>query len=611
MANINQRLALYWPMDNLDNGSINDISGNLFQGTVEGVATLTDDSVFNSVIQLGPAPGALYTQPDSIKNAFANTATQFTICGWIKPNATTEALDRCQIGNVFFSYGTPSQEVVELGLNFNNVVQVFIRDQSGVISPTNTSAVPIGEWSFIALSYQVNSVYLLVNTQMHTFDVEVQGLNSPAPGVLRIGKSVDGVCGFQGLVCNFRVFNDAWDIIGLMEVMKADLSSPLQLFLPLNSAGYTNTPDRSQFEYPVVAHGNPKPTLVSDPVMGNITQFDGSSAYFAIDDFHYKNQGEIQQITISFWLKATANPTTQTIISFDATDFYEVILDDTGRLFWITVDRYGNVDRLHSTIVVTDNYWRYITVQYCAGTGYKSILFGGALIESRMQVHLGQPLGLHSSIRYGTIGVNSMASEYNTEIGDQFFNGSLAQLRLYHALLMPGQILADMDNSYPATPSFADHNPVAISFYQSGEPDVFYRSGPRVVTLNISNVSSQGLLLEAISAPVTPDNAQFSLYFKQGILNTADLTLGEPDLWNLATSGFQPDGSIYFYLNAKVSIIISEQQTLPVTLENFNLNTAAGVQSTRIGMNYQNCYFNDTSALVTGYAEVVVGLENG
>jgi len=236
-----------------------------------------------------------------------------------------------------------------------------------------------------------------------------------------------------------------------VNVRTEDLILPYPImtsYYPFNG----NANDESGNGYHGTVYG---PTLTADR-FGNVRKaylFGGDSAqdYIAIRDLHYKALSSIDEITVCAWVQTTSDKV-QRIISFDAVKYWALHMNE-GKLRWsvATSDWDGNwshpakVEKLTmGTRTINDGQWHFVCATFKKSFDIDSKLYLDGILVDSENASSNMPIGNTFFTRYGFIGTESIASEYN---GNQensgfpyFFDGKIDEVMIIEKALTPGQI---------------------------------------------------------------------------------------------------------------------------------------------------------------------------
>lgn len=139
------------------------------------------------------------TLPTIFDNPAANS---FSASSWVRPDAGAT-------GRVFFAQKNAS-EFATILLSAGNVPLFYVRTPDGVTSVISVSALPLGQWSHLAVTWDAGSA----TPRMFIGGTEVAtnpgGNSSTATdGVLTLGSRTDGAQPFNGALDGFRIWSSA------------------------------------------------------------------------------------------------------------------------------------------------------------------------------------------------------------------------------------------------------------------------------------------------------------------------------------------------------------------------------------------------------------------
>ncbi len=182
--------------------------------------------------------------------------------------------------------------------------------------------------------------------------------------------------------------------------------------------------------------------------------FGGVNQYVALDMF-YNTSGQISELTLEAWVRTTAtggDNDNWAIVDFDRSDYYNFYVLGDGRVGFSTTSSANNIDDFYSNpaVLVNDGTWHHIAAVY-DGTD-KLIYIDGNLVSTRTNPHNGLNLGVGTS-RYGIIGDGSEASTFNGGRNNLYYDGDVAELRIWHSVRTADQIMANMNQCLSGTES--------------------------------------------------------------------------------------------------------------------------------------------------------------
>jgi hypothetical protein len=176
---------------------------------------------------------------------------------------------------------------------------------------------------------------------------------------------------------------------------------------------------------------------------GALTFADGG--YVAMDNINYSGPGRTE-VTVCAWIRTT-DPNDQYIVSFDRNEYYRLQINGevatNGQVGWhvMTMDGttefqldYGSLTR------VDDGLWHYVCGVFDHGT---STIYIDGLPEP--SAFGGATYGIGDLVRYGFLGANSEATEFNGARGvGTGITGDLSEVRIYDKALTQEEVLESM-----------------------------------------------------------------------------------------------------------------------------------------------------------------------
>ncbi|MHC4230792.1 MAG: LamG domain-containing protein, partial [Planctomycetota bacterium] len=167
--------------------------------------------------------------------------------------------------------------------------------------------------------------------------------------------------------------------------------------------------------------------------------------YVAIDNINYSGGGRTE-VTVCAWVR-TSDPNGQYILSFDRNEYYRLQINGDGsgpgQVGWQVMTMNGGVEQqvdYGSVTRVDDGLWHHVTGVFDRG---RSTIFIDGIPEPSA---VGGPTyGIGDLVRFGFIGANSEATEYNGTRGDGTgVTGDLGDLQIYDKALTQEEILEVM-----------------------------------------------------------------------------------------------------------------------------------------------------------------------
>jgi|GEM_PF-6867642 len=178
--------------------------------------------------------------------------------------------------------------------------------------------------------------------------------------------------------------------------------------------------------------------------LGEGLQFDGTNDYVAIHDLSYNQTAQIDALTVGAWVKTTVSGQGEhdnwAIVDFDRSEYYNLfIYGDTGEVGFSTATSGGIADMRGQT-PVNDGKWHYVCVVFDASESIdKKIYVDGELDATQNSVPLDTGLGTGTT-RYGFIGDGSEASSFDGSRNNQYFQGTIDEVQIYHRALTASEI---------------------------------------------------------------------------------------------------------------------------------------------------------------------------
>jgi hypothetical protein len=174
---------------------------------------------------------------------------------------------------------------------------------------------------------------------------------------------------------------------------------------------------------------------VSDSAL-NFAEDDAS--YVAIKNMNYDNFTD-SEVTVSAWIR-TSDPNDQHIASFDRNEYWRLQINGEvateGQVGWHVMTDTGQLD-YGSITRVDDGFWHHVCGVFDNG---QSTIFIDGLPEP--SAFGGSTYGTGDIVRYGFLGANSEASEFNGTRGDgSGISGDVADVRIYNKALTQEEIL--------------------------------------------------------------------------------------------------------------------------------------------------------------------------
>ena len=200
--------------------------------------------------------------------------------------------------------------------------------------------------------------------------------------------------------------------------------------------------DSSGNGYHAHLRGAGEEAWVKSGIVNGAVSLDGVDDYLAIQGLHYSQPGEIQELTISCWIKTTQADKEGFIFSFDRSEFFrlstgnrDINVFDTPYFSLISG---GNQHGIFGTTGgLANGDWVHLVASHKASSREFKIYIDGQLdtVETKGSVD-----GVGSGMtRYGFIGAGSEAKFFDSEHHDNY-QGLIDDLRLYHHTLSDAEI---------------------------------------------------------------------------------------------------------------------------------------------------------------------------
>ncbi|MEL6922992.1 MAG: DUF2341 domain-containing protein, partial [Bacteroidota bacterium] len=172
----------------------------------------------------------------------------------------------------------------------------------------------------------------------------------------------------------------------------------------------------------------------------NALNFDGANEHIRITGMNYATT-TLTEFTVEAWIR-TSDGSDQIIASFDRNEYWRLEISGdgagTGQIGAGIMTNGGQID-FGSTTRVDDGAWHHVALVYDNGTA--RIYIDGALDATTTR---GTAVG-SGNTRYGYVGVGSeRGTEVSTSVGpSDYFNGDIAELRVWHTVRTVGQLTID------------------------------------------------------------------------------------------------------------------------------------------------------------------------
>lgn len=583
MSNSSDNLIVYLKLDAIDNNQALDSSKLQNKGTVSGGVTVIPDDSFGNCFSFDGVDDCVKVDPAK----FASVTNNFTISFWVIPTATIANDTEATTGTtgtggqryaIFPTHGTNSYGGEEAGAGISvgtNGVSVY-EHAANYLPPllvwqNNLSS---SKWNHIAVVYTNKQPSLYVNGKLIKTGL-TSSKNVHPSGT--IGGKLYG--NFPGKIANVRIYNKPLspeEIKGDMDddLRMSNTNKNLVLYLPLDEvraeSGQKKVIDASGKSNDVEIKGNP--TIVLDEKFGSSLNFNGSTDYINITkppliDGNF--------FTIEAWIQPNKLNQRMGIISYGNLDTAKgawFFVNDQGKVQFDLSNQAGPA----SQEVVNDGNWHHAAVVSKNG---------------EIQIYVdGKPSGSPNTKDPQISNQEAVIGRGLTTYFSPFwFNGKIANVRIYNKPLSLEEIKRDMDEDLSAIAAFNKTHPLDFNLYEGEDKEsvIFIENGTKgqELILEISNNTDQSITLPAKSGEVTQDNYQFELRFRPETLSPTSLqqlVLKIQTGWSMSSPVTQPDGTVSLYFLTTNSQALAANQTATLTLQNIIGAAEGGARTTRV-----------------------------
>lgn len=160
---------------------------------------------------------------------------------------------------------------------------------------------------------------------------------------------------------------------------------------------------------------------------------DGDGDYVALPS-PMDNMGGLEQLTIEAWVNTSSaaggkGAKVMPILDFDGEEYFSLYVDGkNGKVSFVTTGQDGSLNDIKSEARVNDNGWHHVAAVYDGND--KVLYIDGKETVRASNAHGGKALGTGDT-RYGFIGAQSKASEFDGDKGDGYFTGSIDEVRVW------------------------------------------------------------------------------------------------------------------------------------------------------------------------------------
>jgi hypothetical protein len=324
-------------------------------------------------------------------------------------------------------------------------------------------------------------------------------------------------------------------------------------------------------------------------VSDSALDFTDDTSYVAIKNMSYSDANSTE-VTVCSWIR-TSDPNDQYIISFDRNEYWRLQVNGEvateGQVGWHVWTSDGQVD-YGSITRVDDGFWHHVCGVFENGT---STIYIDGLPEP--SAFGGSTFGSGDETRFGFLGANSEATEFNGNRGDgSGISGDVADVRVYNKALTQDEILTMMrvdplmawDLRPPTRTLDIDNVPSSLTWKagdNASQHDVYF-----------------GTDLEAVNNADTSDTTGVYRGRQTGTTYVPpdDFALGRSYLWRI--DEFNTDGTIT--KGGVRAIIIPEFVTID-DFEFYNDLDPDDPESNRIFNTWLDGYDSPTNGSIVGY----------
>ncbi len=355
----------------------------------------------------------------------------FTIEAWIQPLKQGQAC--------FISQGPVDNQSIQFGLNSSGNLSLWYAGQQ----VSTDESLEAQKWYHVACSYDktTQTVELFAAKDASTYE-KTQTISSSysQSGPIWIGASTAGnIPSFNGNIHDIRIWNRALDLLKIAERRNVRLSGKepgLVGYWPFDEVRGALAEDIARDRHATIYSGewqvNPS---------GFAVTFDGNSTYLTSPYPDLAFTGEMD-VAIEFWFKAGNQSGDVCLLSTGKGD-----MTDTNPLSWaVSATQSGQISFLNNGSAflaidkdVFDNNWHHFAL-IINRLGNTNAYLDGQLQNSVSSAIWG---GLGGAKLW--IGARGWF-EGSVSSNDQFFNGSIDELRIWNLARMEKQLVRDMNN---------------------------------------------------------------------------------------------------------------------------------------------------------------------
>ncbi len=185
--------------------------------------------------------------------------------------------------------------------------------------------------------------------------------------------------------------------------------------------------------------------------IGGADDFAGDDDYIAIQNLNYNTAGQISELTACAWFRTSFIGSSWVenwaIVDFDRSDYFNFfVYGDTGELGFATAHQTAGIVDMQGNTQVNDGQWHFGCVVFDSSeVNDKKIYFDGGLDFQQDAYSTNENLGT-GNIRYGFIGDGSEADVFDGARNNQYYEGSIDEVRISSIARSPEWIMAVYDN---------------------------------------------------------------------------------------------------------------------------------------------------------------------
>lgn len=174
---------------------------------------------------------------------------------------------------------------------------------------------------------------------------------------------------------------------------------------------------------------------------GNALDFDGSNDMVDVATVpSVLANPATSDFTIESWVNPRGSVFARIFFAQSSTSNFVSLGTNTGNTIYFYVIKNGTTVSVATTASIPQNQWTHVAARWTSASSSAQVFFNGVL----------QSAGSGGSSSTGTSGTVTIGARTG---GSQYFNGQLDELRVWNSAISQCQILANMNNTLPATQS--------------------------------------------------------------------------------------------------------------------------------------------------------------